>query len=194
VNAQINAIYQKIKDLEEELEDEFIQAREKLNYRIEGKRILFENSVAAYHRSLRKTAYRYFRDAHIGHLFTAPVIYSMVFPIAVIDLTATIYQSICFPVYGIEKVPRSEYMVIDRHKLLYLNIFEKLNCVYCGYANGVFGYVMEIGGATENYWCPIKHARRVKRPHPFYHRFTDYGDAEGFRERMSRLRRGIFDF
>ena len=193
MNAQITAIYKKMKHLEEELEDEFTSARVKLNYKIEGKRILFEKSVAAYHRSLRKNIYRYFRDSSARHLITIPVIFPMIVPIAFMDITAVIYQAICFPLYGIEKVPRSEYILVDRHKLQYLNIFEKINCAYCGYANGVFGFVAEIGGATENYWCPIKHSRRVKRPHPFYHRFVDYGDAMAFRERITRLRQGNFD-
>jgi len=33
---------------------------------------------------------------------------------------------------------------MDRHHLAYLNVIEKLNCEYCGYANGVFAYVREI--------------------------------------------------
>jgi hypothetical protein len=33
------------------------------------------------------------------------------------------------------------------------------------YANGVFAYVREVGSRTEQYWCPIKHARRVLGVH-----------------------------
>jgi hypothetical protein len=84
-------------------------------------------------------------------------------------------------------VPRATYIVIDRH-LAYLNGIEKLNCVYCGYANGVFAYVREIAGRTEQYWCPIRHAKRVRTPHGHYHRFVDSGDAEGYHRQLPALR------
>jgi hypothetical protein len=63
--------------------------------------------------------------------------------------------------------------------------------VYCGYANGVFAYVREIAGRTEQYWCPIRHAKRVRAPHPHYREFVEYGDAEGYQEQLSRLRRQL---
>jgi hypothetical protein len=115
----------------------------------------------------------------------------MVVPIALLDLWITVYQVICFPVYGIVKVRRAGYIVFDRHHLAYLNAIEKLNCVYCGYANGVFAYVREIAGRTEQYWCPIRHAKRVRAPHPHYREFVEYGDAEGYQEQLSRLRRQL---
>ena len=68
--------------------------------------------------------------------------------------------------------------MIDRQHLAYLNSIEKLNCVYCGYANGVFAYTREIAGRPEQYWCPIRHAKRVRAPHARYRHFVDYGDAE----------------
>ncbi|MFT4580172.1 MAG: hypothetical protein ACI9UO_003027 [Nitrospinales bacterium] len=82
-----------------------------------------------------------------------------------LDLVMSIYQRICFPVYGIPKVRRGDYIVIDRQYLSYLNITEQLNCIYCGYFNGVMGYTREIAGQTEQYWCPIKHARKIKALH-----------------------------
>ena len=75
----------------------------------------------------------------------------MVVPIALLDAWLTIYQRVCFPIYGIAPVRRSTYIVIDRQHLAYLNAVEMLNCVYCGYANGVFAYVREIAGKTEQY-------------------------------------------
>jgi hypothetical protein len=78
--------------------------------------------------------------------------------------------------------------VIDRHRLGYLNAIEKLNCVYCGSANGVFAYVREIAGRTEQYWCPIRHAKRVRGPHGHYHAFVDFGDVDGYRKRLPLLR------
>ena len=65
---------------------------------------------------------------------------------------------------------------------------EKLNCAYCSYANCLIAYVREIAARTEQYWCPIKHARRVIGSHPRYLKFDDYGDAEGFRKHAAGLR------
>jgi hypothetical protein len=79
-------------------------------------------------------------------------------------------------------------VVIDRQHLAYLNPLEKLNCVYCGYANGVIALAREIGSRTEEYWCPIKHSRPVAAPHSRYTHFVDYGDAAGYRKHQGDLR------
>ena len=98
-----------------------------------------------------------------------------------LDLFVTVYQAVCFPVYGIAKVRRGDYLIFDRYHLGYLNALEKLNCGYCSYANGLLSYVREIAGRTEQYWCPIKHARRVIGAHSHYAQFHDFGDAAAFR-------------
>jgi len=77
-----------------------------------------------------------------------PVIYSMVVPIVLLDLSMSLYRAACFPLYRISKVDRSQFVAIDRHRLAYLNISEKLNCTYCGYANGVLAYAREIAART----------------------------------------------
>jgi len=41
---------------------------------------------------------------------------------------------------------------------------------------------------TEQYWCPIRHARRVRGPHEHYRLFVDYGGADGYRRRLIPLR------
>jgi hypothetical protein len=104
----------------------------------------------------------------------------MIFPIALFDLSLTVYQMICFRLYDIQRVVRSDYIVIDRHHLAYLNVFEKLNCIYCGYGNGVISYAREITSRTEQYWCPIKHARKILDAHPRYESFLNYGDATAY--------------
>ena len=82
---------------------------------------------------------------------------------------------------------RRDYLVFDRHHLAYLNALEKLNCAYCSYANGLIAYVREIASRTEQYWCPIKHARRLIGAHANYATFEDYGDAEGYQRRLAEL-------
>lgn len=46
----------------------------------------------------------------------------------------------------------------------------------------------EIGARTEQYWCPIKHARKLAAAHPRYAEFVDYGDAEAWRNETGELR------
>jgi len=178
----------RITELERDLEGELNRARDQWHYRIESGRVRFTNDVRAAHRRLKQSIPRFIRDSSPLSVLSAPVIYSLIVPIALLDLWMTAYQTICFPMYGISRVRRSAYIVIDRHHLAYLNVIEKLNCVYCGYANGVFAYVREVAGRTEQYWCPIRHAKRVRGPHPHYRDFVDYGDAEGYRRRLLPLR------
>ncbi|MBF0424175.1 MAG: hypothetical protein HQL73_14420 [Magnetococcales bacterium] len=132
----------------------------------------------------------YLRGSRIALLVTAPIIWSVAIPLVLLDLMVTLYQAICFPVYGIPTVCRSEFVVIDRHKLAYLSWLEKLNCVYCGYGNGVLAYAREIASRTEERWCPIKHRKSPKHPHPRYEGFADYGDRDSYyRKEDARKRR-----
>ena len=148
----------------------------------------FEHEVGVAHKRVKQGIPQFLRKSSIRNLLTAPLIYSLVIPIALLDGWISLYQAICFRVYGIAPVRRSSYVVIDRQHLGYLNAIEKLNCLYCGYANGVFAYAREIAGRTEQYWCPIRHARRVRAPHEHYRHFVDYGDAAGYRRRLMPLR------
>jgi len=44
-------------------------------------------------------------------VLTAPIIYAVIVPLVLLDLFVTVYQSVCFPVYGIPKVRRREYLI-----------------------------------------------------------------------------------
>jgi hypothetical protein len=94
------------------------------------------------------------------NLITGPIIYSMILPIGILDLCVTFYQWSCFPIYGIPKITRSEYIIFDRQELKYLDWISKFHCTYCAYGVGVVGFAKEVIAATETYFCPIKHQRR----------------------------------
>jgi hypothetical protein len=141
--------------------------------------------------AFRQSIPAFLRESSVAALLTAPVIYSVLPVFLLLDLSVTAYQWICFPVYGIPHVRRARHIVLDRHKLTYLNGIEKVNCVYCGYANGVIAYTREIASRTEQYWCPIKHARRFPSPHVRYRRFFAYGDARAYRHGLSTMRRAL---
>jgi len=191
VNATIADLARRLRTLEDELEVQLALARADLQVRVEDGRIAFEQAVQRRHRAMKSRLLRYVFGARALIALTAPLIYALIVPFALLDLFVTIYQAVCFPVYGIAKVRRRDYLVFDRRYLGYLNLLEKLNCAYCSYANGVIAYVREIGARTEQYWCPIKHARRLAAAHPRYANFVDYGDADAWRNETEALRRQL---
>jgi hypothetical protein len=191
MTAQLDELMQRLRSVEAEIEVELAKRREELRFRLENRRIVFENEVLRIHRELKTRATRYLLDANPLMILSAPVIYLLVVPVALVDLCVMAFQAICFPVYKIPKISRRDYLVFDRHHLAYLNIIEKINCAYCSYVNGAFAFMREVAARTEIYWCPIKHARRVLGPHPYYQGFADFGDAEAFRERIKAMADGV---
>jgi hypothetical protein len=191
MTAQLDTLMDKLRSVEAEIEAELAKRREELRYRIESRRIVFEEDVRRIHRAIKTHAARYFINANPLIVLTAPVIYSLIVPIALVDIWVMAYQAICFPIYRIPKVRRRDYLIFDRHHLAYLNVIEKINCAYCSYCNGAIAFVREVGSRTEVYWCPIKHARRILGPHPHYQGFADFGDAEGFREKLAQMKGGV---
>lgn len=182
-----------LREIEEQIETEWEKRRSALNYRVEQGKVVFEEAAKTAHRRARVRLWLFLRRTKLLVILTAPFIYACAIPFALLDLFVTIYQTVCFPVYKIAKVKRSDYIVIDRQYLAYLNGIQKLNCVYCGYGNGVVAYVREVSARTEKYWCPIKHAKRTKGAHQYYGEFVDYGDASGFTEKSPKLRKDLQD-
>jgi len=191
VNPRIASIAERIRSLEDELEAEIAVRRDELHFTIQDRRVRFEREVQRRNRDLKARLSRYVLGARPLFVLTAPVIYSVAVPLLLLDLSATVYQAICFRAYGIPRVDRRRYIAFDRRHLAYLNAIEKLNCEYCSYANGLIAYVREIAARTEQFWCPIKHALRVRSTHERYHQFVDYGDAKAYRERLEELRRAL---
>jgi hypothetical protein len=184
-------VMDRIRDLEAELEREVASAQERWQYRIEAGRVRFQDEVFRRHKRMKTSVQRYLRESYLPSVLSAPMIYSVAIPLLLLDFWISLYQRICFPIYGIARVRRVDYIVIDRWKLAYLNNIEKTNCDYCGYATGLLAYVREVAARTEQYWCPIKHAQRVRSPHPHYRLFVDYGDAEGYKRQLPMLRKAL---
>jgi hypothetical protein len=181
-------LLERIAGLERELEGELTRRRALWRFRVDAGKVRFEREAHEVNRRLKQRLPAFLRESSPLTILTAPLNYSLIVPVALLDLWVTTYQAVCFRAYGIARVPRSAYIVVDRHALAYLNGVEKLNCVFCGYANGVFAYVREVAGRTEQYWCPIRHARRIRAPHPHYRAFVEYGDAEGYKRKLIPLR------
>ncbi len=184
----IDELTKKIAELQAEVDAEIARRNAALRVGLEQGRIVFEEELLRRHRELKTALSKYLLNANPLAVITAPFIYAVIVPLLLLDLFVSVYQAVCFPAYGISKVKRADYFIFDRGHLAYLNAIEKLNCAYCSYANCLIAYVREIAARTEQYWCPIKHARRVIGSHPRYAMFDDYGDAEGYQKRASELR------
>ena len=190
---RIAALLEAIKKLEKELLLEIEKKEAEFYYTVIGKKVRFEAEVKKQHRALMQRLSPYLSEASLFNLLTAPVIWFMMIPALFLDLSVTVFQQTCFRIYGIPRVKRRRYIVIDRQSLAYLNIIEKLNCMYCSYFNGLVAYVQEVAARTEQFWCPIKHARRLAAMHSRYGKFLEYGDAEGYRMHLEEVRRAFSD-
>ena len=188
MNPKISELLARIQQMELEIEQEMQQRRAELQADFEEKRVKFEYEVLEQQRRFKTGVIKYMLSADLLSILTAPVIYSVLVPMLLFDLSVTVYQHVCFRAYGIPRVKRSDYFVYDRAHLAYLNLIEKINCGYCSYGNGLMAYGREIVARTEQYWCPIKHARKVMAAHPYYTNFVDFGDAESYQRELENLR------
>ncbi len=186
--SEIDDLVHRLVSLEDELERKLEAQRSRFQYRMEEERAVFEEEVLRRHRKIRTGILTFLRRSPLAALVVAPAVYGLIVPLVLLDLSVSVFLWVCFPAWGMERVRRADYVIVDRHRLAYLNGIEKLNCAFCGYANGVIAYAREAASRSEQYWCPIKHALRVRAPHPRYRGFVDYGDAEGFRAELNALR------
>jgi hypothetical protein len=174
-----------VEKLEEEIKSTF--------YELRNGEIWFSEEIKREHRRLKTSLVRYVLHSRLLAFVTSPFIYALIVQFALLDLFVSVYQAVCFPVYGIPKARRRDYIAIDRNRLRYLNALEGLNCMYCSYGNGVLAYTVEIAGRTEQHWCPIKHARRIQNAHDRYTNFLPYGDATAYREEIEKVRNDFKD-
>jgi len=188
MNPKISELLARIQHMELEIEHEMKRRRAELQADFEETRVRFEQEVLEQQRRFKTGVLAYLLTANWLTLLTAPVIYALVVPISLLDLTITVYQHICFRAYGLPRVKRGNYFVFDRAHLAYLNLIEKVNCAYCSYGNGVMAYGREVVARTEQYWCPIKHARKIMAAHPYYTGFVDFGDAQSYKDELENLR------
>lgn len=177
MNTKIDEILQSIHTLEETLKEELEREEKRLSAELLTARKQFKENLLLY-----------LARAPILYVLSAPIIYAGILPAFILELFLALYQAINFRIYKIAPVRRDEYFVFDRSQLKYLNIIEKLNCFYCSYFNGLLAYTTEIAGRSEQFWCPIRHSRKLKSYHSHYGKFTLYGDGERYRKELPALR------
>ena len=191
MHTDIGKLLEDMRGIQEQLEQFFEDTHEKFRYTLEDGRARFSREVQQLQRRYKVSSFSYLLHADWRSLVTAPVIYSMIVPLVITDLCFTVFQQICFRAYGVPRVSRRDYLVNDRHRLAYLNSIEKINCTYYGYGNGVVAYAREIISQTEQYWCPIHQANRVKDAHRRYLQFFPFGDARGYQQGLAGKRQAL---
>jgi hypothetical protein len=191
MNDRIRHLLDEMAAIEEELRVALHEQEASALFKIKGKRVEFEESIRQAHLRLKTGFFRWLVAYRPRNLITGPIIYGMIVPLAILDLAVSFYQAACFPIYRIHKVSRADYFVYDRQQLEYLNFIEKFHCTYCAYGNGLIAYVAEIVARTEEYFCPIKHARKILGIHGRYARFLEYGDAADYQGRLEQFRVGL---
>ena len=90
--SQLDDLLDRLAHLERQVEEEVARAGKAWRYRIEAGRVRFEREVRQAHLRLRQGLPAFLRESNPLSLLTAPVIYSMVLPIALLDLWASMYQ------------------------------------------------------------------------------------------------------
>lgn len=188
MNENIKKIVDKIHELEDELRSILYEQQTQFSYKVAGKRVEFEKSIHEAHLKLKTSWFYWFISISPKHLISGPFIYGLIIPLVLFDISISLYQSICFRLYGVSRVNRSNYFIFDHRHLAYLNFFEKINCLYCSYAVGVINFSREIASRTEQYWCPIKHAHKLIDAHHRYTDFIDYGNAENYESNREKIR------
>ncbi|MFA6105380.1 MAG: hypothetical protein WC725_02150 [Patescibacteria group bacterium] len=185
MESEIKKILAKIEEMNEALKKEYARLAEQYGFSFNKKRVVFIEQFKLRNKSFKIPTWRYAIPQDIRHLLSLPFIYVMIFPLLILDFFLTIYNLVALPLYRIPRVKRKDHFVFDRKFLDYLNLIQKVNCLYCSYGNGLFSYGSEIAARTERYWCPIKAARRPPQSHNWYKDFADYGNPEEWKEKFN---------
>ena len=106
MNSRVAKLLEEIRAREEELAEAVKTHEVAFLYRLDGTKVKFEKGVRASHRRLKVGLIRWLWDSELRNVASAPIIYLMVIPFLLLDLSITIYQLSCFPLYRIAKVRR----------------------------------------------------------------------------------------
>ncbi len=183
MNKTIRELLAKIESLNQDLREEYTRLASKYWFSFQKRKVIFLEEFRKRNKEFKFPTWKYIIPTNIRHLLSMPFIYGMIVPALFLDIFLTLYQWTAFSLYRIPRVKRCDYFIYERRFLDYLNVIQKLNCLYCSYVNGLFAYAVEIGARTERYWCPIKAAHRPKFSHNWYKDFADYGSPEDWSEK-----------
>ena len=191
MNDRIKELIEEIETMKKKLGEEIVKEEENIHYRTYNGYIQFEKEMFDRQKENMMHLWDWFREIPLIQLLSAPVVYMMIVPAVVLDIMLFIYTNVVSRVFNIEFGKRDEYVVFDRQYLGYLNVVEKLNCLYCSYFNGLMQYASSIAGRTELYFCPIKHAKKIAYKHEFYDMFLPYGNGDEYQKKLKELRKDL---
>ena len=86
MTVQLDLLMERLRSVEAEIEVELAKRREELRFRIENRKIVFEQEVRRIHRAIKTRVTRYLIEANPLVVLTVPVIYSLIVPVVVVDL------------------------------------------------------------------------------------------------------------
>jgi len=183
--SRIKRIIEKIDSLNDSLRIEYTRLAEKYGFFVRKRTVVFIEKFNERNKTFRIPAWKYVVPKNIRHVMSLPFIYVIIVPSIILDLFISLYNITALPLYHIPKVKRKDHFIYDRQFLSYLNVIQKVNCMYCSYVNGLFSYAREIAARTERYWCPVKAAHRPKTYHSWYKDFADYGNPEEWNRKFN---------
>jgi hypothetical protein len=133
MSPRVERLVDRIHNAEQHLKCEAKDQPRRWQGRVRRGHVWFDKELRETHLRIRQSIPAYVLEGDLLSLLSAPIIYSLLLPFVLLDLWVTLYESICFPIYGMSRVPRHRYFAIGRHKLAYLNGIEKVNCTFCSY-------------------------------------------------------------
>lgn len=110
-NLKLESLLDEIYKLEDRIEQEIKDRQKEFHFKIERGKVIFEKEILARHHKLKRKLLGYIVGAPVLIILSTPVIYSLIIPGLILDIFTTVYQMICFPIYGISKVRRREYIM-----------------------------------------------------------------------------------
>ncbi|MFC3118573.1 hypothetical protein ACFOHS_11445 [Jhaorihella thermophila] len=110
---RIETLRDRIRDLQRQMDEEWEARRAALRIHVERGRVRFEDEVRRRHRAARIRWRDFLAQTRPLVVLTAPVIYGLIVPLVLLDIAVNLYQLICFPVYGIPRVPLAR---LHRHR------------------------------------------------------------------------------
>jgi hypothetical protein len=106
---RMHEIARNIVELQAELDREIERRRKALGVGIRDRLVEFEHGITLEHRRLRLGVRTFLGRSSIATIATAPVIYSLIIPLLIVDAWVGAYQAICFRAYRIPRVRRANY-------------------------------------------------------------------------------------
>ena len=102
----MDRIVERLRHAEDDLRRDVEAQQQRWHYTVHRRRVRFDHELRDAHRRLKLGIAAYIRHGSVFSLLTAPLIYSLLLPLALLDLWVTLYQWICLPIYGVARVSR----------------------------------------------------------------------------------------